>query len=185
MSCEPIIERPIDFAQGGQQFTIEKGMHQSLPIVARSGKFKSFECEVQFTESCKYKIAPSDQGDQNKLFGFGFENRIPFQNPAHDNSIRWTWRYESGNDILIIPYWYENGRRVFGFKYQKAVKIGEVVALDIYVNEYNYTLTYNNESITIPHQNIKQNAWVLTPFFGGNQKAPHKIFINFLKFKVK
>jgi hypothetical protein len=166
------------------EFKIKKGNHLSNPLIIKSGSYKSFECEVEFTESCKYQLNEQDQGDQNKLFGFGFANKIPFSNPAHTNSIRWTWTYIGEDNIQLIPYWYEDGIRKFGFEYKKTIKIGEKIKLSIYVKD-TYVLTFNNESISIPYNKIKSNAWVLTPYFGGNNVAPHDIKIIFHKFNIK
>lgn len=173
-----------DITDTSVTFNIYKGNHLASPLYVRSGNFKSFECQVEFTESCKYKLNDKDQGDQNKLFGFGFDNKIPNNNPAHDNSIRWTWTYFGGEDIVLIPYWYENGVRKFGFDYKRKVKIGEKVNLGIYVND-TYILTFNDDKILIPYDEIKSNVWVLTPYFGGNNTAPQNIKIIFHKFDIK
>jgi len=165
-------------------FVINKGNHLSTPFYVRSGEFKSFECEVEFTESCKYQLDEKDQSDQNKLFGFGFDNKIPTMNPAHNNSIRWTWTYIGGENIQLIPYWYENSVRKFGFGYKKVVKIGQKVKLGIYVKD-SYVLSFEDELTFIPYEKIKKNAWVLTPYFGGNNVAPHDVKIIFHKFDIK
>jgi len=173
-----------DISNTSITFTIDKGKHLSNPLYVRSGDFKSFECEVEFTESCKYKLNAEDQSDQNKLFGFGFDNKIPNNNPAHDNSIRWTWTYIGGENIQLIPYWYENKVRKFGFEYKKIVKIGQKVNLGIYVKD-TYILVCNGEQISIPYDKLKTNVWILTPYFGGNNTAPNNIKIIFHKFDVK
>lgn len=173
-----------DISNTSITFVIDKGKHLSSPLYVRSGSFKSFECQVEFTESCKYQLNSEDQGDQNKLFGFGFDNKIPNNNPAHDNSVRWTWTYIGNNQIQLIPYWYENKVRKFGFEYKKIVNIGEKVNLGIYVKD-TYILTFNNDQISIPYEKIKPNAWILTSYFGGNNSAPQDIKIIFHKFDVK
>lgn len=159
-------------AQEITTYTIPKGEHKSVYKMDLCPYY--LENEIMFDNSAMYNLHSSDQYDVNKLFGFNSCNSL-----HHSNSARFGWCYISGDSIDIYSYVYENSVRYF----QKifTVKIGEwnnykitdnYYAYVFQVNEYTYIHTKEQGCITNYH-------YMLYPYFGGNQTAPHDINIYF------
>lgn len=171
-------------------FSLPKFVNSQNPLIAN----------VIFTESCKYDIGNEDQNDINKLFGFGFftfkiltrkkvnifgkKYNVPWFRPMHHyNSIRFGWRYDLNlNKIEILYYYYQNGER----------KYGHILFIDI-DSQHSYEILNNNDKnyiLKVKNNNSNNNysfvninikpkkyGYLLKPYFGGNQKAPHDIKI--------
>lgn len=88
-----------------QVYTISKGNHFSSP---RSLKFhtgvSSQVRTVVFDSTCVYRFGDAEDGDINKLYGWGvgLTNR---------HSIRIGWNCKSGEGIDLYAYFHVNGRR--------------------------------------------------------------------------
>jgi hypothetical protein len=133
--------------------------------------------EVKFDASCAYDIDDVEQADINKLFGF-----CPIYTPHHIKSARFGWRYY--NDSLEIhAYIYDKGKRF-------SEKI-TVVEFDQY-NDYTLKETrseylfYVNDIEYVYKKNQKGKASLnlqLYPYFGGNTRAPHTMYLYFKKLK--
>ncbi len=133
-----------------------------------SGMFK-------FTESCLYEFDDDDQYDFNKLFGFSIGYH-------HRTSFRFAWRpNETIDKIEVASYSYINGERT-----------PSTVLTEIELNKwYNYTIYYDpielNVYYTINDITVVEDVsdlnktyglgYTLGFYFGGNKRAPHKIFV--------
>lgn len=174
--------------------TIYKGMHYSLDFLNfvpyfngnKEVKIKEKK-EIVFTESTIYDIG-KDQSDINKLFGFGYGLH------HHIQSDRIGWRYNpTKKEIELFLYSYEH---IDGLTYRQktyicSVNINDVLTIElrsvekdgyrnVYVNVNNKTqLTQKNISTIIKHEHT-MFGYKLGLYFGGNQKAPHK-----MKIKIK
>lgn len=121
--------------------------------------------DVQFTESCKYKIDKEDQDDINKLFGIGFY-------PYHrHNSVRFGWNYVAGEFMRIWAYWYLDGQRFM--RYMGDVPIGKTYTYIITprANSHNLHVMGRGLSMTVPVP-CNRFSYLLGPYFGGNRFAP-------------
>lgn len=180
-------------------FKIPKGRHTSKPFRFWAWfRKKTFNWNVQFHTSCAYDLNGVDQSDTNKLCGVGYLsklrlvkhkyfNRFWFYTfePLHwTDSARFGWRYDlQTNQIEILAYCYVNRNRI----------IKPICFCDLEV-PYRLTLTIDNGVYTfkcldadIDHiigmamvnsRNYKNFKYRLGVFFGGNQPAPHTMYIN-------
>lgn len=137
----------------------------------------SLNYSVTFTDSCRYEI--DEPSCVNKLFGvthglFG----------VHKNSDRFGWTYNKETDkINIWIYYYDNGNLIK--KIIDSVCIGERNAFKIYTDtERNLEFSINDNILKI-HPQGPGKKWhvLLTPYFGGNSVAPHRIEIEMKRFK--
>lgn len=151
---------------------IKQGTHAPLRLPQLLIKPKLLVYRVTFTESCRYDIG-NDQGDINKLFGIGY---FPHH---HDNSVRIGWNYNivSGK-IQLWAYWYADGVRQWS--YLRSADFGVPYYFKICIDEGEHTIDVSGRrfSIYLKPQSI---GYLLRPYFGGNRKAPHTIFIDMKK----
>jgi len=158
---------------------IKKGTHSPfrLPRLLFGGRKLAYT--VVFKNSCRYEIG-SDQSDINKLFGIGY---FPHH---HRNSVRFGWVYNpSKNDTMeIYAYWYKDGERFSEFLCD--VPINSPVYYEI---EKEYAVNFGwyfrlrvvfdkkkigGAIVTVKPQSV---GYLLRPYFGGNQTAPHNMEI--------
>ena len=140
---------------------------------------KELGATFRFEPSCEYQINVVDQKDINKLFGlsYGFH---------HKNSIRFGWRFSlAKNKIEIFGYSYMDAKRLsificdceigkdYDFQITTTSDSYELSCLDIEAGEY-----YTNQ---MPHQKLRNWGYHLYPYFGGNIKAPHDIWMSHSK----
>jgi hypothetical protein len=134
---------------------------------------------VIFTPSCKYDLGNDDQLDINKIFGIGYF-------PGHQrNSIRFGWNYSLvKKKIQLFAYGYADGKR--DFQHIQDVAIGQTINLEIKVSKgmrnrrivtfhemwLNGRMEYFTEEVR-----PSKIGYLLRPWFGGNQYAPHDIWI--------
>lgn len=155
---------------------IPKGFHRPLQLIPacfknmKSGLKFSLTKEIEFTDSCRYKLYSDDQYDWNKLFGvcagiFG----------VHTNSGRFAWRYSNGM-IEIAIYTYINGER--DASPVKTVPINKRIKFDIRRN-FNYLSYYINDRFVGESWIGTDNnmLWGCGLYFGGNRRAPQTIIV--------
>ena len=154
-------------------------------MIIKKGTHKSWQCPelilnrdiiryiVRFDDSCRYNIG-KDQGDINKLFGVGYF-------PHHQrNSVRIGWNYHPETDkIRLYAYWYINGVR--DWLYMDSVNIGEYVYLSIYINRGTHLIDIKEKTFVIVSKG--SFGYLLGPYFGGNQTAPHNINLEIRRLK--
>ncbi len=162
-----------------KKFTIKKDHHYSklfgfLPHFGLTFKNK-FSYKIKFDEGCLYDFNTTDNYDINKLIG------VSTSYFHHVQSARIGWRCIDGENIQILPYCYDNKKRINEFEdfVLGTVKPNELFECSIIIEDNSFTLTFNHsKQIILPKTN---NSWslkyLLFPFFGGNNTAPKKMSI--------
>ena len=141
---------------------------------------------VMFTPSCRYDLGNEDQADVNKLFGIGFF-------PSHKiHSARFGWRYNPNIKMIeILTYVRINGQFKFvsmGFLNINHWYLMELLPLynrrtgkDSVLFKINggdvpnYGIDIRERMVYMP---VKRWGYLLRPYFGGNQTAPHDMEIH-------
>lgn len=161
------------------QYHIPQGQHQSKVVNSLGDKVRTLKSDymsftARFDESARYDLQNNDQGDINKLMGFADANSL-----HHDNSIRFGWRYSiAKGEVEIFGYAYQDGVR--NFKYITDVAIHETADFSIQLTEQSYVLQVNGEEMLEMERMVKNTVgvyYLLFPYFGGNEPAPHDINI--------
>lgn len=166
-------EEPWDYYE---VYSIPEGKHESTYKIQLL-QSSSLKFKAKFDHSAEYiSHTVEDQLDTHKLLGFSDCN-----SHHHENSARFGWRWVDGN-IEIMVYCYANGVRFIE-------KIGESSLNEendylIEVNEYAYIFTYNKVSIEVTRGDTCEKGfyYMLYPYFGGNEVAPHQIDIMIRRF---
>lgn len=156
---------------GVEIYTIKQGSHytyHSHKIVGNNLKF-----DVLFESSCAYDLGNINQKDINKLFGFNACNSL-----HHEFSARFGWVY-NGEQIEIYAYVYDFGVR--DFIQIAVVNLNEWNTFELtntgtaYAFKVNHILfLYEKDSNCVTKYN-----YMLYPYFGGDEVAPHDITIQF------
>ncbi len=169
LACEPQWEEPYEV------FVISKNTHGSFDGV-QFLQSKTLRFTAVFDESAVYTSdTEENQHDVNKLLGFADCN-----SHHHKHSARFGWRWLE-DQLEILAYSYVNGERIIkpvGF-----VGINES-------NDYRITLTkdeYEFQLGSFPVVTVDRESdcekgayYMLFPYFGGNETAPHDITIKIL-----
>jgi hypothetical protein len=129
------------------------------------------KCNIRFDSSCIYTtINPENQYDINKLVGFteGIDNHI---NSAR---IGWSW---NNNALRLYAYAYANGERNAAEIGTVAIGIPFTVSVGISGNEYVFSV--NDKMVSLPRaiQETTVSGYWQYPYFGGDEVAPHDIYI--------
>lgn len=154
-----------------ETFTIKKGDHYSYhahKVVGNTIKY-----DVLFEPSCAYNLGNANQYDVNKLFGFNACNSL-----HHENSARFGWVYLDGI-IEIYAYVYENGVR--DIEQIATVNINEWNSFELINTGASYAFKVNNTLYIWDKENpcVTKYNYMLYPYFGGDEVAPHDIHIQF------
>ena len=148
----------------GQQYCDKSNV---VPVKASRLTYK-----VRFDSSAIYKTSDAgNQRDINKLFGFTDNNSLP-----HDNSARFGWRWSDGA-LRLFAYTYNNGFR--SFKELGPVPLGEEINCSITVAGDKYVFELDGVKTMMPRGSNTPTAegYLLFPYFGGDESAPHDIVI--------
>lgn len=165
-----IVDEPIDdnTNDGFTTYVIKKGEHYS-GYRFEITPLKTTECLAILTESCIYTINGEDQCDINKLFG------LSDSNDHSEHSARFGWRYYNDR-IEIVSYVRRNGN--FYYEYMGSVNPNEVNRYKIEILDTKYRFTFNDKVFDMDRtSNFIGSRYRLYPYFGGNNVAPHDIFI--------
>ena len=161
-------EQPWDF---NERYFIAKGTHSSgikAEFLQSSvlGFYATFDSSAIYTSRTEV-----NQWDTNKLMGFADCNSY-----HHDNSARFGWRWLEGQ-LDIMVYAYVDGDRVIE-KIGEA-RIGEPSYYEIQLTNSEYIFYFNNKTINVTRNNDcnKGGYYMLYPYFGGDEVAPHDITI--------
>lgn len=161
-----------------RKYTIKKGKHYSGFNFGFTFKNSiSFCC--MFSENCLYKPLPHpDTLDINKLCGF---STTIFH---HKQSGRIGWRcVDESGEIELVTYSYNSGKREISDQ-QVIARVEPNKLFTVYIEDfethYLYTVTYKGKSYT--NSDKKTYDWLpfkylLYPYFGGNNPAPHNMNI--------
>ncbi len=155
--------------EGYQVFIIRQGHHESFSS-ATPLKDSVLSFKVVFDSSAIYSIEDSeDVTDVNKLFGMtdcGIAN--------HMNSARVGWRWFK-DSLQLFAYVYSNGKR--SITYMTSVIIGREIDCSITAVKNKYIFRINDVSHSQQRDCSENDRYMLYPFFGGNESAPHNIRI--------
>lgn len=168
-SCEPALEDPYE------NFIIPAGKHDN-GWKMQSLQSKTLSFSAIFDQSAIYETKTvENQHDINKLMGFSDCN-----SNHHQNSARFGWRWLDGQ-LEIHAYAYVSGERI--------TKLIGTVDLDQAV-DYHIQLTNDHYVFYLQGYDpvrIKREApctiglyYMLFPYFGGDETAPHDIHIQIL-----
>ena len=157
-------------------YTIKKGAHSSKSRL-RWLYQPHLSYEVIFDNSCVYENEiPSNQRDINKLFGFSDCN-----SHHQENSARFGWRWYNGQ-LEVLSYCYARGVRTS--THIANLQLNTPYKCHIYLYPDRYELEI--EGFAPVQENrvdvCKQGAYyLLWPYFGGDETAPHTIRIHMRK----
>ena len=154
---------------GYEVFVIKQGHHESfsglIPLKDSILNFKAI-----FDSSAIYSITDTTNvTDVNKLFGMtdcGVAN--------HFNSARIGWRWFR-DSLQLFAYVYANGNR--SITYMTSVRIGKEIPCSITATKDKYIFWANNVSLVMKRECYNNERFLLYPFFGGDERAPHQITI--------
>lgn len=136
-------------------------------------KTKALEFTARFNKSAAYDLKSNDQQDINKLFGFSDCNSL-----HQKNSARFGWNYNTrSGEIDIFSYVYKNGKRIT--EHLGSTTLNETVVYKITVSENHFIFDFKGTSLQIERGSQCNIGlyYMLFPYFGGNQTAPHDIRI--------
>lgn len=164
--CEPEWEDPYE------QFIIPKGKHsQGIDLQFLQSNVLSFQAIFNETAIYESKI-PENQWDINKLLGFADCN-----SHHHQHSARFGWRWLDDN-LEIFAYCYADGERMSEMIGILDLNKPGDFRLELTDDAYVFTLNHF-PAVTMPRKNTcdKGAYYMLWPYFGGDEVAPHDIDI--------
>lgn len=173
ISCDALYEVP------ETSYLIKEGKHKSKVEGSLAGngiralKSEVLEFTARFDESAIYDLNGKDQADVNKLFGFSDCN-----SHHQDNSARFGWAYNLETSMMdIYAYVYNNGKRQI--ESLGSVAIHETAEYRLSINGSHFQFDFNGTSTMIERGGTCDVGlyYLLYPYFGGNNPAPHDIRI--------
>jgi hypothetical protein len=130
--------------------------------------------KIVFNKSCYYNWVNKDSDDINKLYGFS--------NGYHKhNSVRFGWVPNFNKNLIkIYGYIYNNKKR--HFKFITEVELDKIINTEIILDKNNKKAIFivNESSIKLNYNPNCKLSYMLYPYFGGNNKTPHKMEILFI-----
>lgn len=169
LSCEPA---PEDLFV--RHFVIPKGKHYATPRLVEMLQSDRLIFTAKFDASAIYEFGDESlQSNKNKLLGFADCNSM-----HHENSARFAWQWFN-NQLEIYAYCYVNSERVEN--YVGTVNINEVNRYAIQLTDSHYVFYLNGEeAVRVDRANRcdKGVYYMLWPYFGGSQPAPHDVRID-------
>jgi hypothetical protein len=169
------------FIKEGKKFS---SMHNSIVkpriFILRNSKQINWLKFRAIITPCKYNILAQEQ--INKLVGY---NLSLFKH-HHKNSLRIGWRIAlDGEAIEILSYSYINGiRHTSHIKYIH-ISQNDIAYCDIEMctNKTQHIIIVDGiwTEIPIPTGTAGRFGWVLQPYFGGHNVAPHDIEITLVE----
>ncbi|MDX5348192.1 MAG: hypothetical protein LPJ89_03645 [Hymenobacteraceae bacterium] len=179
-SCEIIknVDEAVSSEKDTSTYIIKQGMHSSTSKGRGANKItgQTMRFEVTFDSSAVYKTSTKEnQADINKLFGTsdcGSEH--------HMNSARFGWRWYK-EQLEIHAYTYVNGKR--SSKFISVVQIGKPYVYEVQFEKNRYNFILDDQKVTMPRScSGDVEGYMLYPYFGGDEQAPHdiKIILNTL-----
>lgn len=154
------------------KYTINKGDQYCDKSAYKAVELQELKFNVRFDSSAIYQTASKiNQLDINKLYGFSDNNSF-----HHLYSARIGWRW-SDNALRLFAYIYNDGVRQS--EELGAIPIGKEVYCSIKVNGDEYVFTMNDTKKVLPRKSktAKGQGYMLYPYFGGDELAPHNISI--------
>jgi hypothetical protein len=165
-------EKKQNLSSGFYKYTIPEGKQYCDKNTFLPVKIHQLAFKVRFDSSAVYKTRKAEnQDDINKLFGFSDNNATHQQ-----FSARFGWRW-SDNALRLFAYNYNNGNR--SFKEVATIEIGRIYTCSITIAGSEYIFAVNGVETRMPRESTTAMAegYQLYPYFGGDETAPHDIFI--------
>ncbi|MBD0331264.1 MAG: hypothetical protein ICV66_01285 [Chitinophagaceae bacterium] len=153
-------------------YSIKSGEHYSDKSEYKPVETKQLTFAVKFDSSAVYQTQNSEnQYDINKLYGFSDNNA-----QHHQFSARIGWRWSDGA-LTLFGYVYNNGQ--LSSTQLATVTIGTQINCSITVEDSLYVFKVNNNCATLPRSSTtpKAEGYMLYPYFGGDEVAPHDVKI--------
>lgn len=163
-------------------FIIKENRHRSTTAY-NTTKDTIFNWRIIFDSSAIYTSKDSaNQYDINKLIGWSDckENHM-------DYSIRFGWRWLNGN---LEIHWFRHQHGLFSFGKIKNISLCEPHDYSLLIRDNEYTLCVDQNICSIKKRSCSSvmhqlqpedcRKYMLYPYFGGQEKAPHRI-----KIKIK
>jgi hypothetical protein len=176
-SCTKAVEmmaENVDAPQNGQyyKYVIGQGQHYANYNAYQPAQYDELSFQVKFDETAEYQTANStNQEDINKLYGFSDNNGAHQQYSAR---FGWNW---SRNALRLYAYVYNNGER--SWKEIAAIRVGQEYLCSIKVAGDKYIFSLDDASIEMPRKSLSARGagYKLYPYFGGDEAAPHNVYI--------
>jgi hypothetical protein len=153
-------------------YSIKKGQHYSTKKIS-SLQTDGIHFIARFDESAVYETKTAEnQYDINKLMGFSDLN-----SHHQDNSARFGWRWAEGS-LQVFSYVYVDGERISD--YLGDVPLNQDVEFQLLLTHDSYLFSINGqEAVGVPRQSSQSKglAYMLYPYFGGDEPAPQDINI--------
>ena len=170
---EPVTKTVTTSTTDFTKYTISKGEHYTANNAYQPIESDELKFIVLFDSTCIYQSnTEENQFDINKLYGFSDNNAM-----HHSFSARFGWSW-THNALRLYGYVYNEG--VVTSKELSVIPIGKEVSCTIKVNNNVYQFYINGElageldrKATTP----KAHGYLLYPYFGGDEVAPHNVNI--------
>lgn len=170
------------------KYIIKKGKHYASGFNFALTTKNTIKFSCVFSKNCLYDknqlINNDDIYDINKLYG------VSLSYHHHHKSARFGWRCIDNKTIQIITYTYNNSlRKIEDSKILGIVKPNEIINLELYIlkNKIKYSfINLNSGEKNSEYFNIKNCfpiRYILFPYFGGNNTAPHAMEINIFTYE--
>ncbi len=153
-----------------KHFLIMAGEHYSSKEIVTLNT-EELHFQAMFDSSAIYATPlKEDQADINKLLGMSDCKTLHHTNSAR---IGWRWYEES---LQILAYTYVNGERQSSFI--TTVALNEIYDYSILMEEDRYVFKVGEHEVEMQRGcSGAANGYMLYPYFGGNNAAPHDVSI--------
>jgi hypothetical protein len=153
-------------------FRIKEGSHRSTNAINFCGKDDTvFSWDIIFDSTAKYTTDEREnQYDINKLIGWS-----DCGDNHSENSIRFGWRWL--DDSLEI-HWFKHDAGIFTFDLIKKVSLCQPHKYELIIYTWDYKMGVDGTYVYVPRNCVqRKRKYMLYPYFGGNETAPHDITI--------
>lgn len=153
-------------------YVINSGEHYATHNPYKTIETDTLRFVVRFDSTAVYKTTLAEnQYDINKLYGFADNGAT-----HHQYSARFGWAWHDGA-LHLYGYVYNEGKRES--KHLGTVPIGAAVACTLAVTATQYIFSFSDVTEALPRSSTtpKGKGYLLYPYFGGDEAAPHTINI--------
>jgi hypothetical protein len=174
-AIDDLIENQLSHSQKTSDFIlykIKQGEHYTVNNAYKQVELSQLKFMVRFDSSAIYETEVGiNQYDINKLYGFSDNNQ-----DHHQYSARFGWSWNE-NALRLYAYVYNEGKVIK--KEMGIIDIGKEVQCSIEVDATQYHFTMDDAHLSIPRASTTSLAkgYLLYPYFGGDETAPHNINI--------
>jgi hypothetical protein len=155
------------------KYTISKGAHYATNNAYKLIETNELLFIVKFDSTAIYQsISAENQYDINKLYGFSDNNAH-----HHNYSARFGWSWNKGA-LRLYGYIYNESK--VSSQELAAIPIGTEVRCAIKVTGATYLFYVNDQlAASMPRKatTTKASGYLLYPYFGGDEVAPHNVNI--------